>query len=121
MLAGCGGSQTPIAMPQTNAIATHAQRGTSWMLPEAKSEDLLYASDVHNNVVDVYSFPRGKYVGVLTGFGSPDVREALHWVGHRVHVRICNGLSFYEDREGALGRRLNRLPLVRAATNARSK
>jgi hypothetical protein len=75
MLAGCGGSQPPIAapgaMPQTPAIATLADRGKSWMLPEAKSEDLLYASDVHNNVVDVYSFPRGKYVGMLTGFGQP--------------------------------------------------
>jgi hypothetical protein len=39
MLAGCGGSQTPIgalgAMPQRRAIATHAERGKSWMLPEA--------------------------------------------------------------------------------------
>ena len=48
MLTGCGGSQPPIgapgAMPQTSAIATHADRGKSWMLPEAKSQDLLYVS-----------------------------------------------------------------------------
>jgi hypothetical protein len=41
LLAGCGGSQPPIdapgAMAQTSAIATHADRGKSWMLPEAKS------------------------------------------------------------------------------------
>jgi len=46
MLAACGGSQTPIgapgAMPQSRAIATHAQHGGSWMLPEAKGRDLLY-------------------------------------------------------------------------------
>jgi hypothetical protein len=37
MLAGCGGSQPPIgapgAMAQTSAIATHAERGKSWMVP----------------------------------------------------------------------------------------
>ncbi|MGA9017366.1 MAG: hypothetical protein WB438_00305 [Candidatus Cybelea sp.] len=48
MLAGCGGSQPPIgapgAMPQTSVIATHAGRGTSWILPEAKNEDLIYAT-----------------------------------------------------------------------------
>ena len=46
LFAGCGGSQPPIgalgAMPQSSAIAEHATRGESWMLPEAKSEDLLY-------------------------------------------------------------------------------
>jgi sugar lactone lactonase YvrE len=39
MLAGCGGSQPPIgapgAMPQASAIATHTDRGKSWMMPEA--------------------------------------------------------------------------------------
>jgi len=48
MLSGCGGSQPPIgtpgAMQQTSAIATHAERGKSWVLPEASGEDLLYAS-----------------------------------------------------------------------------
>jgi hypothetical protein len=48
LFAGCGGSQPPIgalgAMPQSRAIATHADRGGSWMLPEAKSEDLLYVT-----------------------------------------------------------------------------
>jgi hypothetical protein len=44
LLAGCGESQplgAPGAMPQSRAIATHAERGKSWMLPKAKSEDLL--------------------------------------------------------------------------------
>lgn len=45
MLAGCGGSQPPVgapdAMPQTSAIATHADRGKSWMLSEAKQHDLM--------------------------------------------------------------------------------
>jgi hypothetical protein len=45
--AGCGGSQPPIgagAMPRTSAAATHADRGGSWMRPEAKPHDLLYAN-----------------------------------------------------------------------------
>jgi hypothetical protein len=50
LLAGCGGSQPPVgapgAMPQTSPIATHADRGKSWMLPEAKSG--LYISEYNN-------------------------------------------------------------------------
>ena len=41
MLAGCGGTQSPIgmpgAMPQSRTIAAHAEGGGFWMLPEAKS------------------------------------------------------------------------------------
>jgi hypothetical protein len=73
MLAGCGGSQPPIgapdAMPQTFANATHAERGTSWMLPEAKSEDLLYVTNSYT--VTVYDYPSGKHVGTLKHFYRP--------------------------------------------------
>ena len=82
MLAGCGGSQPPIGapdgMPQTSAIATHADRGTSWMLPEAKSEDLLYVTDSgygsfgDGGSVSVFSYPHGGVVGDLTAFSSPN-------------------------------------------------
>ena len=75
MLAGCGGSQLPIgapgAIPQSRAIATHAERGRSWMLPETQSQNLLYVSNDVANEVDVFSYPRGSKVGVLTGFDSP--------------------------------------------------
>jgi hypothetical protein len=91
MLAGCGGSQPPTgapgAMPQAFAIATQADRGTSWMLPEAKRiarhdragswmspaakhEGLLYVSDSRAKVY-VYSYPQGDLVGTLTGFDAP--------------------------------------------------
>ena len=67
LLAGCGGSQPPIgapgAMRQTRAIGTHAQRGGSWMLLEAKRKDLLYASSLHR--IDVFSYPTGRRVGKL--------------------------------------------------------
>jgi hypothetical protein len=75
MLAACSAPQLPIgapgAMPQNRAIAAHADRSGSWMLPEAKSEDLLYVSDAGSKVVDVYSYPGGEKVGQLTGFVGP--------------------------------------------------
>jgi hypothetical protein len=76
MLCGCGGSQPPIgalhATTQTSAIATRAERGKSWMKPEAKSEDLLYiAAGLADGVVYVYTYPQGRLVGTLTGFSEP--------------------------------------------------
>ncbi len=48
MLSGCAGSRSSIsapgAMPQIAASATYADRGKSWILPEAKNEDLIYAT-----------------------------------------------------------------------------
>ena len=73
MLSGCGGSQPPIgasgAMPQSRAIATHAVRSGSWMLPEAKSEDLLYATGGCLGIC-VFSYPRGKIIGSLATIGQ---------------------------------------------------
>ncbi len=70
LLADCGGSQPPIgapgAMPQSRPIATQAERGGSWMLPEAKSEDLLYVTTLAG--VKIYSYPGGKHVGTLKAF-----------------------------------------------------
>jgi hypothetical protein len=76
LLTGCGGSQLPISAtgvtPATPAIATRAERGKSWMLPEAKSEDLLYiAAGPVNGAVYVYTYPKGRFVGTLTGFLEP--------------------------------------------------
>lgn len=82
LLAGCGALRqtqddtqlpfgAPGTMPQGRAIATHAERGKSWMLPEATGEDLLYVSDGKNEVVNVYSYPKGEKVGQLAGFANP--------------------------------------------------
>jgi hypothetical protein len=81
ILAGCGGSQPPIgapgAMPQSRAIATHAARGKSWMTPEAKSEDLLYvAGGISNHGIYVFSYPRGKMIGMLST-GHPPLGECV--------------------------------------------
>jgi hypothetical protein len=74
MLAGCGAlrqgqddMQPPIgsvgAMLQQRSIGVRAIRGKSWMLPEAKSDDLLYVATGDN--VYVLSYPHGKLVGTL--------------------------------------------------------
>ncbi len=72
MLAACGGSQpptgAPAAMPQSRAIATHAHRGGSRMLPEAESRTLLYVATGDN--VYVLSYPYGKLIGSLNVSGS---------------------------------------------------
>lgn len=59
LLAGCG---APDAMPQAFATARHADRGASWMLSEAKRDDLLYATASDDNVY-VFAYPSGKLVG----------------------------------------------------------
>ena len=84
MLAGCGGSQPPIgapgAAPQSRAVAAHADGGGSWMLPEAKRDDLLYVTN--NYDVSIYSFPRGKLVGKLRHHFFRPVTECSDKVGH---------------------------------------
>jgi hypothetical protein len=98
MLAGCGGPQPPIgasgAIPQTSAIATHADRGKSWMLPEAKTEDLLYITNVYT--VTVYSYPQGKLVGTLKNFYRPEF-ECSDKAGD---VFIGEGNTIYEYSHG---------------------
>jgi hypothetical protein len=78
MLTGCGGSQPPIgapgAMSQTEASAGHPGHGKSWMLPEAKRSDLLYVAaspDGANGTTYVYTYPKGRFVGMLTGLVEP--------------------------------------------------
>ncbi len=41
------------------------------MTPDAKSHDLMYASSLGTDDVYVYTYPKGKLVGTLTGFGGP--------------------------------------------------
>ena len=71
LLAGCGVLQPPVgapgAMPQSHAIVGYARRSGSWMLPEAKSGDLVYVSnDTASSSVGqvlVFTYPKGKLVG----------------------------------------------------------
>jgi hypothetical protein len=69
--AGCGAPQTSVtpSVQQNAPIAQNTGREESWMLPEAKSEDLLYVSNVY--IITVYSYPKGKLVGSLINFYKP--------------------------------------------------
>jgi hypothetical protein len=70
ILTGCGGTeiQAPATVTQSSATDVRHDRAGSWVLPEAKGEDLLYVTDY--STVLVYSYPEGKLVGVLKGFVS---------------------------------------------------
>ena len=79
LLAGCGGSQAPIGAPGAThkpPATTQADRAKSWMLPEAKSEDLIYAVNGCGGTC-VLSYPNGKLVGELTGvYGNADCSDS---------------------------------------------
>lgn len=64
------------ALPQTATTVQHLTRTRSWMLPQAKSGDLVYVSDqglYYDTGVYVYSYPQGKQVGFL----QPDYSESF--------------------------------------------
>lgn len=78
--AGCTGMQSQNGGPATPPVGTaalppavvRADRGTSWMLPEAKkSSALIYAGVWATNDVYVLDYSTGKVVGTLTGFDEP--------------------------------------------------
>jgi hypothetical protein len=80
LLAACGGSQPPIGAPgaikQTSAITQHADRSGSWMLPDAKSRDLLYVDAGDGTIVYVFSYPKGKLLGEIKQPNS-DMQQGL--------------------------------------------
>ncbi|MFY9859746.1 MAG: hypothetical protein WBD57_13345 [Candidatus Cybelea sp.] len=74
LLAGCQNSQPAGSaagpLPAQAAHSSHDANG-SWMLAEAKSDDLVYVSDNYNGIVDVYEYGKSKQVGALRGFDEP--------------------------------------------------
>jgi hypothetical protein len=67
---GCSGGtgQPPAATAITQSATFGVVRPRGWMLPGAKSSDLLYASNSTHNMVNVYTYPTGAHVGELKGF-----------------------------------------------------
>ncbi|HEX3457453.1 MAG TPA: hypothetical protein VHR97_05810 [Candidatus Baltobacteraceae bacterium] len=63
-LAGCGGGTVP------QSVSVRGAAAQSWIAPNAKSQNLLYVSDLGTNSVDALTYPKGTLVGKLTGFGS---------------------------------------------------
>jgi|SRR5580698_1329512 len=73
-LSGCGvNAPSAAALPlQPAPLAGRAAGSSSWMLPEAKGEDLLYVSDNWiKGQVFVFSYPGGKRVGTIGGLNMP--------------------------------------------------
>jgi hypothetical protein len=82
-------------LPLVRAAAVRAQHSGSWMLAEAKSEDLLYVTNY--SYVSVYSYRTLKLVGTLGGFKSAvgdcvDSKGNVFVTNHRYahgHTRIA--------------------------------
>jgi hypothetical protein len=93
MLVGCGASQAPLGasnvIPQSHAIGAQSGRSGSWMLPEAKHDDLLYAGALLGDQVTVFSYPSGKLVGTL----EPGVTPAGECSDRNGDVFIAGGAS----------------------------
>lgn len=72
LLAGCGGSAVSPAPGDTTAAGMTTQGARSWMLPEAKGEELLYADSSGASVHNVYAFsyPAAKLVGTISEPGA---------------------------------------------------
>ncbi len=70
LLAGCGGSQMPAAIPADGSQSAQS----SWMAPDAKSKDLLYVANTTYGIgqVYVYSYPQGRLEGELAGASPAD-------------------------------------------------
>jgi hypothetical protein len=69
LLAACGGSQplidAPGGMPQSRVSTVQADRSESWVLPEAAASDLLYVGGNDAAYLSMYTYPKGKLVGVI--------------------------------------------------------
>jgi hypothetical protein len=96
VVAGCAGAQTPAlsSAPEQSAAVVH--HGRSWMLPEAKSEALLYVSNVYT--ITVYSYPKGKLVGTLEDFEKP-YGECVDAEGN-VYITDSSFARIYEYAHG---------------------
>ena len=71
LLAGCGGAQTGTSALPVGTTTQAMTHGHSWMLPEAKSDDLIYAPGGCGGTC-VLSYPDGKLVGTLDSvYDSP--------------------------------------------------
>jgi hypothetical protein len=98
ILAGCAGS--PIGSPSTSVGATSSLPASglrAWMAPDAQSSDLLYISE-QGNLVSVFSYPRGKPIGFLTGLNRPG-GECVDKAGD-VFITNTNGHDVLEYAHG---------------------
>ena len=73
IVTSCGGLHTG-ALPKNVIVQarTHAAQAKSWILAQAKSENLVYVSDENLDNVYVFSYGTGRLVGTLKGFQDPN-------------------------------------------------
>jgi hypothetical protein len=72
-LTGCGNG-VATQLPSGTAIRVHESSSGSWMDPTAKAENLIYVSTFPyqgKSVVEVYSWAKREYVGMLTDAVNP--------------------------------------------------
>lgn len=97
VMTGCGSAppSTTFTQPSANAVVRPAH-ARSWMLPEAKSETLLYVFNVYT--ITVYSYPKGKLVGTLSDFEKP-YGECVDKSGN-VYITDSSFARIYEYAHG---------------------
>lgn len=70
LLAGCGALPLGLSKGQDDTALPISAPG-AMVLPEARSSSLLYVSDDINTDIYMFSYPKGRPVGTLTGFTAP--------------------------------------------------
>ena len=106
VVAGCGASSTLPgnsgalvgAMERPPASSPVGDRSDSWMLPEAKDEDLIYASDMIRSKVFVLSLATGALVGEF-GFSKIPWGICTDDAGHIFVTRSTNDRKHGEVSE----------------------
>ncbi len=66
------GQRPNISVMRTGMVVQHLDRRPSHMNDAAKSNTLLYVSDVGTSTVQIFDYPKGTNVGTITGFGYPE-------------------------------------------------
>jgi hypothetical protein len=87
VLAGCGSAGTTSAVPPGAMTQSRAHQalGKSRMLPEAKSEDLIYAVGGCGGTC-ILSYPEGKLVGAISGYTGPYFRALCSDTGGNIFL-----------------------------------
>jgi hypothetical protein len=88
----------PFLLRNGDTIIAHPDHSRSWMAPDAKTNDLLYISDLSTDDVYVFTYPRGKLVGTLTGFNQP-LGECRDKAGD-VFINNLIGANIFEYAHG---------------------
>jgi hypothetical protein len=100
ILTACGAQQLPVNPSVGNVpadgSAARGVRAKSWMLAEAKTEKLIYVSDISKNEVYAISYRTGKMVGALSGPSETaglcsDARGNVYVTGNEEIVEYAHG------------------------------